>query len=50
MPKFTEQQKRDMISLYSTFRALGYDDASIYGIMGNALSETGFDPNLSSKS
>ena len=38
--KFSKQQEETLSSIYNTFKALGYDDNSIYGILGNALTES----------
>lgn len=48
--KFTRQQEETLSSIYNTFKALGYDDNSIFGILGNALTESSLDPDSVSDS
>lgn len=50
MPKFTKQQKQTINKIYTTLKKAGFDDISIAGMLGNALSESSFDPDSVSKS
>ena len=50
MPKFTKRQKQTIHKVYTTLKKAGFDDISIAGILGNALSESSFDPDSVSKS
>lgn len=51
MPKkeFTKSQKKTIDKIYRTLSQAGYDDFAIAGILGNALTESGFDPDIISK-
>lgn len=51
MPKkeFTKSQKKTIDKIYRTLSQAGYDDFAIAGILGNALTESGFDPDSISK-
>lgn len=48
--KFTEKQKQTIRKIYTTLKKAGFDDISIAGMLGNALSESSFDPDSISKS
>lgn len=50
MPKFTKQQKQTIHKIYTTLKKAGFDDISIAGMLGNALSESSFNPDSVSKS
>lgn len=48
--KYTTQQKETISKVYNYFKKLGYDDVSIAGMLGNALSESSLNPDSISKS
>ena len=48
--KFTKQQEQTLSSIYNTFKTLGYDDNSIFGILGNALTESSLNGDSISQS
>jgi hypothetical protein len=48
--KLTEKQKQTIHKIYTTLKKAGFDDISIAGMLGNALSESSFNPDSISKS
>ena len=50
MPKYSDKQKKTIDRVYRTLKKAGYDDHAIAGILGNAHTESQFDPDSIGKS
>ena len=48
--KYSKEQRKTIDYMYKSLKALGYDDVSISGIIGNAITESSLNPDSISES